>query len=186
MRTLDRKSAAGSRGHHHATTRSCDWPGCKGAGEYRAPRSREQLNFFFWFCLDHVRQYNASWNYYEGMSDDEVEADVRKDTTWNRPTWPMGFRLEGILGSDRVRDDFGLFSDEPSEAERKKKALTPWEKALNVLGLSAPVTVAAVKARYKELVKRHHPDANGGSLAAEEKFKQINQAYHVVMGGLAP
>ena len=181
-----RKSVASPRGHDHAETRHCDWPGCKEAAEYRAPRSRENLNSYFWFCLDHVRQYNASWNYYEGMSEDEVEADVRRDTTWNRPTWPMGFRIDGVIDPERLRDDFGLFTGEPPAAERKKKMLTPWEKALNVLGLSAPVSIADVKARYKELVKRHHPDANGGSLAAEEKFKQINQAYHVVLGGLGP
>lgn len=152
-------------------------------GEFRAPRSRDQLNSYYWFCLDHVRQYNAAWNYYEGMSEEDVEADVRGDTIWNRPTWPMGTR-EGLLDSAAVQDDFNLFG-RMARAERRERARTPWEKALDVLGLAPPVTVAVVKARYKELVKRHHPDTNGGSKASEEKFKQINHAYHLVMGSLA-
>jgi hypothetical protein len=142
------------------------------------------LSLYYWFCLDHVRQYNAAWNYYDGMSDDEVEADVRGDTVWNRPTWPMGTRewLNHLAGT---RDDFNLFTHAAREEERRRAAHTPWEKALEVLGLVPPVTVAVVKARYKELVKRHHPDTNGGSKASEEKFKQINHAYHLVIGSLA-
>ncbi len=164
------------------SARGCDWPGCVHRGEFRAPRSREQLNAYYWFCLDHVRQYNAAWNYYEGMSDDEVEADIRRDTIWNRPTWPLGAIGGDNIDLSSLRDAFGLFRE---PAKEKKPPRTPWEKALDVLGMVPPVTVAAVKARYKELVKRHHPDANGGSKSSEEAFKRINQAYHLVMAELA-
>ena len=69
--------------------RLLDWPDCQMKAEHRAPRSREQLREYRWFCLEHIRQYNSHWNYFEGMSDDEVEASLRHDTVWNRPTWPQ-------------------------------------------------------------------------------------------------
>src|SRR4051794_9534984 len=70
--------------------RMCDIPGCTEAGEFRAPKSRSQLNDYHWFCLDHVRAYNAGWDFYKGMSPAEVEAQLRADTGWQRPTWPLG------------------------------------------------------------------------------------------------
>lgn len=174
-------------------TRCCEWPGCACAGEYRAPRSREALRSYRWFCLEHVRRYNASWNYYAGMSADEIEADVRRDTVWGRPTWRPGTGYNGPWFSpDRLNDDFGLFGEHDSarknrtNGEQRPAARSAEAKALGVLGLEAPTTVARVRARYRELVKRYHPDANNGDKAAEEKFKEISQAYETVMGSLCP
>ncbi len=162
--------------------RRCDWPGCRETAEHRAPRSRRELNRFWWFCLGHVRQYNASWNYYAGMTEQEVEADVRFDTVWQRPSWRMGERIRTFaFGSANVRDSFSVFGH---EGEARKRPSTPEEQALVVLDLEPPVTVAVVKARYKELVKRHHPDANGGAKAAEERFKDINAAYCIILKSL--
>lgn len=178
----------------------CDWPDCTGAGEHRAPKSRERVKDFYWFCLDHVRIYNRSWNYYEGMSDEQVEALVRSDTTWNRPTWPLG-NLNGTPGNgghrpgpegigsgfDGIDDPFGFFGDENVLGEAPNKNLLENErKALALLDLSYPLSVDEVKARYKELVKRYHPDATGGDKKAEERFKQINEAYRTVIEFLVP
>jgi hypothetical protein len=68
--------------------RGCEWPGCGAHGEFRAPRARDRLTEYFWFCLDHVRDYNAGWNYYQGMSEDEIEADIRADTARRRQHAP--------------------------------------------------------------------------------------------------
>jgi hypothetical protein len=87
--------------------RSCDHAGCAGPGDFRAPRSRSSLHDFYWFCLDHVRAYNAAWNFYAGMSVAEIEAEIRNDTVWQRPTWPLGARI-GTLYSAKWRG-FGLF-----------------------------------------------------------------------------
>jgi len=174
-----------------ADTRACDWPGCGGSGEHRAPRSRGQLDSYRWFCLEHIRQFNKSWNYYEGMSEEEVEADVRKDTTWDRPSWPLGGG-EANLRFKRGRpiiDDFGAFGQGDTEDAQAHRARhrpdTLQAHALAVLDLNVPVTPGEIKARYKELVKRHHPDANGGDKAAEEKFKQISEAYTTLMAEMA-
>ena len=172
--------------------RGCDHPGCSLQGEYRAPRSRDRLNEYYWFCLDHVRAYNAAWNYYEGMSEDQIEASLRADTTWQRPTWPLGrlgeSRRTGPIGSGfrywraHIRDDFGFF-DEGSDAhagarDRARREVGQEQaEALAVMELEAPLTLVELKARYKFLVKQHHPDANGGDKAAEERLKVINRAY---------
>jgi hypothetical protein len=164
--------------------RCCERPGCQQDGEYRAPRSRSQMTQYRWFCLQHVREYNAAWNYYAGMSDDEVEADIRRDTVWQRPTWPFAATVRSSTWrAAGAADRFGFFGDGTQSPRREA---TAEEKALRVLELRPPVSVAAVKVRYKELVKRHHPDANGGDKAAEERFKKINEAYRTVMGSLTP
>lgn len=172
----------------------CDWPQCSHEGQYRAPRSRSELDQFWWFCLDHVRQYNQSWNYYQGMSEAEVEADVRFDTVWQRPSWRMGPRGRAYaFSSVKIGDGFAFFDDEPdcahasaraSECKTERFQSSPEERALTVLDLKPPVTLAIVKARYKVLVKRHHPDANGGDKASEERFKAISEAYRTVVAML--
>jgi hypothetical protein len=159
--------------------RSCDHPGCAAPGDHRAPRSRADLSAFYWFCLDHVRAYNAAWNYYAGMSEAEIEAELRNDTVWQRPTWPLGSRIAARFTI--YMQDFGLFDlDEPGDRPRetaRRRPPTPEEEALEVFELDLPLTLPGLKARYKELVKRHHPDAHGGDKAAEERLKVINKAY---------
>lgn len=168
--------------------RSCDHPGCTATGEYRAPRSRAELDHFYWFCLDHVRAYNAAWNFYAGMSTAEIEAEIRSDTVWQRPTWPLGARIGALYGA-RWRG-FGVFDlDEDGTGQRETRAprpRSPQEKALALFDLRPPLTLAGLKARYKELVKRHHPDTHGGDRAAEERLKEINEAYSTLKASYFP
>jgi hypothetical protein len=166
--------------------RACDHPGCLAAGDHRAPRSKSDLTAFYWFCLDHVRAYNAAWNYYAGMSEAEIEAEIRADTVWQRPSWPLGSRL-GARFHPRWQDH-GMFDlDEPGEPPRQRnRPLTPQEQALAVFELPLPLSLPGLKARYKELVKLHHPDAHGGDKAAEEKLKIINQAYTTLKASYFP
>ncbi|MBM3522821.1 MAG: J domain-containing protein [Alphaproteobacteria bacterium] len=167
-------------------TRACDHPGCRACGEFRAPRGRKQLNDYFWFCLDHVRAYNQAWDYYRGMSEAEIERERRRDTVGQRPSWPMGSRGQGIpahlrgLGIDpEVLNEAlrRLLGDEPPVEPRRSRPRTPEEEALRVLDLYPGASFETIKARYKALAKLHHPDANGGDKAAEERLKSINQAY---------
>jgi hypothetical protein len=168
--------------------RPCDQPGCIAGGDYRAPKSRLDLHDYYWFCLDHVRAYNSAWNYYAGMSDTEIEAEIRHDTVWQRPSWRLGDR-HGPGYADRIRDHFGVFSGSPEGPDERRRrhgdhrrdlvrrALSAREQALAVFEIEPPFTLVSLKARYKTLVKLHHPDAHGGDKAAEEKLKIINQAY---------
>jgi len=171
--------------------RPCDAPGCTAAGEFRAPRSRTALNEYLWFCLPHVREYNAAWDYYKGMGPAEIEAHLRNDTAWQRPTWPLG-RLGGHRRFDPelLRDPLGMLHDMPLHAERrqareeKEKPPPELRAALDVLGLDWPLDQPALRARYKELAKRYHPDANGGDRAAEERLKDVNRAYGLLRARL--
>ncbi len=161
-------------------TRACDCPGCTGVGEYRAPKSREKLNDYYWFCLDHVRDYNTNWDYYAGMSEASIEAHIRMDSCWQRETRPMGsWRQREADLKQKVDRDF--FSDEPPEPLRnnphRHHIPAAVIAALAVLELQPPMEFARIKTQYKILVKRHHPDANGGSKEAENKLKEINQAF---------
>jgi DnaJ-domain-containing protein 1 len=164
--------------------RLCDHPGCDVGGDFRAPRSRIELESYYWFCLDHVRAYNAAWNYYAGMSEAEVEAEIRRDTVWQRPSWKLGMR-HGPAYEARMRDPFGFHSEQESSGRRHGgrashatvRAASAREQALAVFDIDPPFTQTSLKARYKVLVKLHHPDAHGGDKEAEERLKIINQAY---------
>ena len=165
--------------------RACDHPGCTHVGEYRAPRSRDKLDDYYWFCLDHVRAYNASWDFYKGMNQEQIEDEIRRSTTWQRPTWPLGAKTGNKRFAFSMHDPLGVFEE---EAEEMRKARTrppsPEEEALSVLGLTEMPSVATLKACYKKLVKKHHPDANGGDKEAEETFKLISQAYKTLLDRL--
>jgi len=168
--------------------RPCDHPGCEAGGDFRAPRSRLELDRYYWFCLDHIRAYNSAWNYYAGMSDAEIEAEIRHDTVWQRPSWKLGER-HGSSQGPRMGDPFGFYNGEPGQGPRGRghtnghgpdaasRAASARDQALAVFDLEPPFTAVRLKARYKVLVKQHHPDAHGGDKAAEEKLKIINQAY---------
>ncbi len=160
-------------------------PGCSEPAGYRAPRSRQTLNEYFWFCLDHVREYNAHWDFYKGMTPGQIEAQLRADTAWQRPTWPLG-RLGGAPfdEEEQVLDPLGLLRGTAEARVRGKQRahqVDPRPEALRepleALGLGWPVSLAEVKSRYKDLARRHHPDANGGSRESEERLKTINVAY---------
>jgi len=163
--------------------RRCDCPGCEAEGLYRAPVSRDRLDCFYWFCLEHVRAYNLAWNYYKDMSETEIELHRRNDAVWRRPSWPFG-RAPGWGGEGTFRDDFGFFGGEGANPARRQ-AVTEREKALETLGLDFNATFTDAKRRYKDLVKRLHPDANGGDSAAEELLKGVNQAFAVLKAAFA-
>lgn len=160
--------------------RMCEHPGCNQAGDYRAPKDR-QLENYYWFCLDHVRAYNAAWDFFSGMSAAEVEAYNRKATVWERPSWPMADwqKREQALREEVAREFFGetFTTARPAAAPPMSREE---HEALTTLELTPPVDYSTIRAQYKIMVKRHHPDLNGGSAEAEEKFKAINQAFAVL------
>jgi hypothetical protein len=167
-------------------------PDCDAMGEYRAPKSRSRLTDYWWFCLEHVRAYNAAWDFYKGMTPGEIEAALRADSSWQRPSWPLG-RLgagaweEELLRQDPLRLLSGARGRGRTEAGSRRGETAPppeLREPLATFGLAWPTTLAQVKLRYKELAKRHHPDANGGDRAAEERLKAINLAYAVLRSRL--
>lgn len=161
--------------------RPCDHAGCRAPGEHRAPRSRDALDQHYWFCLDHVRAYNAAWDFYRGMTPEQIEKSRRLDIIGWRPTWPLGTgqgrgaRINREDVEEALRRFFNV--DAEPEPPRRRRPATPEEEALATLDLPADAAPEEVKARWKALVKIHHPDANGGDKDAEERLKSINRAY---------
>ena len=169
----------------------CEWPRCDAPATHRAPKGRLRASEYWRFCLDHVREYNNSYNFFEGMSDDAIAKYQKEDLTGHRPTWKMGSiggrkseAKRGSRGSGWAADDpFGLFERVASggrarPAPEGRKVLNAQRRALDVLGLEADAQRADIKARFKVLVKRHHPDANGGDRTSEDRLREIIQAYN--------
>lgn len=162
----------------------CDAPGCEAEGAHRAPMGRLREGQYFCFCLDHVREYNATYNYFNGMNDADVARYMKDATVGHRPTWAMGtkrgqagFREEGM----RVHDPLDVYRQRSRrvqpEQQRQPRFSPVTLRALTALDLDETADAAAIRARYKELVKRHHPDANGGDRSREEKLREIIHAY---------
>lgn len=172
------------------SARPCAKKGCNGEGSFRVPRSRERLNEHLWFCLEHAREHNESWDYFQGMSQSDIEAFAVDAMTGHRPTWPLGKRAAHVHGQHEARpfrDSHRLFGNageqeaRNGETARGIRPLTALQtRALDVLNLEADASLHQIKARYKELVKRFHPDANGGDRGSEERLKRVIQAYGVL------
>ena len=169
------------------TVPQCEWPGCPRPGKHKAPKGRGAEGQFFRYCTEHVQEYNKTYNYFSGMKDDEVETFRKDAQTGHRPTWKLGENSHAnVTGSRRkatatAKDPFNLFADARDKASGyhpKGRSLRNTElKALQTLGLDDTATPEQVKNQYKTLVKRLHPDANGGSRANEDTLKSVIQAY---------
>ena len=161
-----------------SVTKRCAEDGCIAEGIYPAPKSRHNLRDYLWFCLDHVRAYNKSWNYYEGLQGAALEAEIRRATTWERPSWKFA---TGKPGDEMFDDAFNLFDFENRKDGQQRQKLTPEEKRAWQIMRMTPVTdLEQLKKQYKQLAKENHPDRNGGDEKAEERLKEINLAYDLI------
>ncbi|MDR6432857.1 J domain-containing protein [Brucella pseudogrignonensis] len=177
----------------------CQWDGCDKPGTHRAPVGREREGEYLRFCVDHVREYNKNFNYFSGLNDSDISKFQKDAITGNRPTWSttsnptgstrtspdMAKRRSGSAAyQNRMRDPFGFVKDAKNNTGTAKavqrKPRTLEVKALGTLGLDANSTSDMIKSRYKELVKQHHPDANGGDRGSEERFREVIQAYQLL------
>ena len=168
--------------------KKCDSPKCNEKGEYRAPKSRVMLSKYFYFCLDHIKEYNKSWDFYKGMSVEQIEISMRSDTFWDRPSWPLKNSFKNIFDEfneyveDFVKNDDDKINDTYFKNKLLDESLTIEEaKALKELDLKMPISLEKIKKNYKKLVKIFHPDVNGNNKDAEEKFKQINESYKLLL-----
>ncbi len=169
--------------------RQCDKIDCKKKGEFKAPKSRLLINEYYFFCLEHIKEYNKSWDFYKGLSVDQIENSMRKDTIWNRPSWPLKGNPYKVMEqinnfySSEINDFTNLEKDNIYFKNKLiDETLTDDEnRALLILGLKLPITIEKIKKNYKKLVKIFHPDVNGNNKKAEEKFKEINHSYRTLL-----
>ena len=182
---------------HHGTEsrdpgeRACDHIGCGRAGDHLAPKGRDRAGEYWHFCREHVSDYNKRWNYFAGMSDAEL-ADYRKrEEIGHRPTWTFrSGRLDQFSAATRGfragrrSDPFGMFGNgeaaagEPVHAHRRLTRLQTL--ALEAMSLDEKADAGAIRTRYAELVKRWHPDSNGGDRSAEAQLQRVIKAYQTL------
>lgn len=157
-------------------------PGCAQKGEHRAPKHRG-LNEHYWFCLDHVKEYNKAWDFFAGMAPSEVEDHLTSSLYGERPTWRYagpGSPADALYNASWKSYHFTDEDPPKDNARAKPDAQSPEKQALDIMGLKAPVTLEEIKTRYKSLAKRHHPDLNKGDPASEALLKEINMAYTIL------
>lgn len=157
----------------------CDYPGCTKKGEFRAPKDRK-LREYYWFCLDHVQEYNAKWNYFEGISTEAPEEEEKKRMHFrgfrSKVKYSRGYNFfDDFEFFDEYHSDYSA-ADEIYYSETEKRYLQIMEIKPGELNAEN------LKKQYKKLVKKYHPDLNqDDKKAAEEKFKQLVQAYQQLM-----
>ena len=167
----------------------CDNNNCQKEGKFKAPKSKTDLNNYYLFCLNHIKEYNKSWDYYKGMSVDEIELSLRQDITWNRPTWPTKNSSQKFFTviNDIFYNKFNFFKNDEKLKKyyfnnKNKTNLTREEKkSIEKLGIDFPITVEKIKISYKKLVKKYHPDINKSDKNAEKQFKDVNSAYRLLL-----
>ncbi len=166
---------------------TCEWAGCENAATHKAPKGRGAEGLFHNFCIDHVREYNKTYNYFAGMKEEAVAAYHKDSLTGHRPTWTMGVNarswVKSNAGDENAPDPSVVLrrararrTPNPEPPRRKLKSLEV--KSLEVLSLTETATGPEIKSRFKELVKRHHPDANGGDRSSEDLLQEIIRAYN--------
>ncbi|MEO0919242.1 MAG: J domain-containing protein [Pseudomonadota bacterium] len=169
----------------------CQWAGCDKPGAHKAPAGRNRDGEYLWFCVDHVREYNKNYNYFSGLSDDEIAKFQKASQVGDRPTWKMGTAKQPSTATP-------VFSDMKSGSAKAMRMRNPtaWEavrnakpvrrlkplesKAMRTLGLKDTASADDIKNAYKVLVKKHHPDANGGDRTSEERFRDVINAYNLL------
>ena len=170
----------------------CAVPGCCEPGEFRAPLIPGDFDgpgAYLLLCLEHVRAHNARYNYFDGMSPDEIEAAQSPIAGWERAT-----RAFATNGADRgpAWSDFADPLDAISarfRPETRRQAVDRFtareRQALDVLGLRDDTDLHKVRKSYSELVRRFHPDRNGGDRSHERKLMQVIEAYQLLKGSRA-
>ncbi len=180
-----KKRARGRRGMSGAfetSTRVCDHAGCDKAGQYRAPKSPDHLDEYYWFCRDHVREYNLKWNFFQGQTEEDFQEFVDKDRVWGRETKPFKRDAEerawSRLGVDDPMQILGeKATQNPGRATTGRKLPPTERKALDILEARDSWTRTEIRKQYKSLVKDLHPDMNGGDRADEERLQEVVWAW---------
>ena len=158
----------------------CEHKNCKKIGEYKAPIEKDNSKKFKWLCLDHIKEFNKSWDYFRGMSDQEVCDFLKSDMTWHKPTqsFSSSDNFFKILWNNALKDeiDKSKFNSQFSHMEQFRFSHND-VKAFSILGLSVGLKWKKIQEKFKKLVKKFHPDMNSGNKKYEEKLKLITLAY---------
>ena len=198
-----RRPRRGMGGAVEDSARTCEHPGCDKAGAYRAPFSPEALDRWRWFCLDHVRAYNAQWNFFQNHDDDELEAHVDRARVWDRPTWSFREAPKGPAGMNPhsdgrawerygFQDAFDVLGAKATinggagvDPRPRRRLPANLRRALDILGAAETETRAEIRRRYRDLVKNLHPDMNGGDRREEARLRRVLWAWNQIKDAAA-
>jgi len=177
------KGKRGMSGAFETSTRQCDHQGCTEPGQYRAPKSPKVLDDYYWFCKDHVREYNLNWNYFQGQSEAEFQAFLDNATVWERPTRPFNHANDEARGWARhgISDPMEILGANATQNPGRQvvgRKLPPTERrALDILDARDTMTKPEIRKLYKGLIKVLHPDMNGGDRSQEEMLQEVVWAW---------
>jgi len=158
----------------------CDWKNCKEVGDFKAPNEKDNSKNFKWLCKKHIKLFNNSWDYFDGMSQVEIENFLKSDITWHRPTQKFGSadNFFNILWNNALSDKFKVFENESFTSINSARKLCEKDKdAFKIMGLELNSDWVTVQKKFKTLVKKFHPDKNSGNKQYEDKLKKITLAY---------
>jgi len=186
-------------GRHEAQGRRCQWHDCAEPGEFRAPGPRaagfDGPGEYRWFCLDHVRQFNSDYDFFEGMSSEEILRAQSPIHGWDResrafsptagldgaPRWAdFSDPLDAIGARAREIKDSVRRSVNPEQRKDGKVLSAEERRALDALGLSLDADRRALRSRYSQLLRKYHPDHNGGDRGYETRLRQVVEAYQLL------
>jgi hypothetical protein len=175
----------GMSGASETSTRLCDHEGCEDAGKYRAPKAPDVLDDYFWFCQQHVREYNLKWNFFDGTTEAELNAQLSKDKVWERETRRITdpeARAWARLGIEDPHQVLGVNATQnPGKKKGGTRKLPPTERrAIEILEAEDTWTKAELRKAYKSLIKVLHPDINGGDRSQEEQLQQVVWAWEQI------
>ena len=162
----------------------CEWQNCKDLGKFKAPTERDNSRDFKWLCEKHIKLFNSKWNYFDGMSQDEIENFLKSDLTWHRPTQKFGSAdsFFNILWNDALTDKFKIFEKSKNVNSKIKKLSERDKDAFIIMGLKFNDDWKTIQKKFKTLVKKFHPDKHAGNKQYEDKLKKITLAYsHIKM-----
>ena len=158
----------------------CDWNNCKEIGEYKAPIEKDNSKKYRMLCLNHVKEFNKNWNYFEGMNDDQIYEFLKSDMIWHKPTQSFNSsdNFFKILWNNALKDELNKYKingqfDHMSQFKFNNNDV----KAFSILGVSVGMGWNVIQEKFKKLVKKFHPDINAGDKSFEEKLKVITLAY---------
>ena len=158
----------------------CEWENCEQSGDFKAPIEKDNSKNYKWLCGEHIKLFNKSWNYFEGMNQNEIENFIKSDITWHRPTQKFGSsdNFFNILWNNALNDKFNFFKQENNINNLNGTKLYEKDKdALRIMELELNASWPIIQKRFKTLVKKFHPDKNAGNKQFEDKLKKITLAY---------
>ncbi len=168
----------------------CAYPECPQSGEFRAPDLSGRATTpngpgdYKYLCLDHVREFNAGYDWFRGMSADQIADAQSPLNVW--PSETRAFSAAAGVDSPPKWSDFNDPLDAISTRFRERMPkqrsdgamLSPEDRrALKTLGLGEDADRRALRSAYSAKVRKYHPDKNGGNRSYEKALQDVIAAY---------